>query len=663
MTDVQKELQKLKTLINQRPATAIFSNKSNESDKIAHGDAEFFINDMSKKFVFTRSRVKNPVMIDAETKSLENLEYINGTKVEEITEQVEAIMELKETVSKHDGRITVLEDNYTKTDERLTNCENKNTEQDSRLTNCESKNTEQDQRITVLEQTSMCSDSEKIIADFRIGAKQIISRESEWGAGYGLLNIGFYTDGLYDDDLNGKGLWIQTAYTLADDNTFENAGPYKYEAKFKVPRTMNTGEIIEVAKNVYFARASKNCYKFEWHYVPFSGTEYLAIITEASVYGYIEGHTHDNLHLLKNLTVDGEISAGNLHFYGNITCENNATFKMVHTNADAYGPVADIGFLRICNSKKSDNEAENWVYIRHTSNNGKDLMRFKTDVVDSCVNFKSISFETNNYIKFTNDTVSNDYAYIQLKGTASNAGELEIATCDDATEPIYVRQYTGNRATLKRTLTLLDGSGNTSIPGALSIKGAGSIGGDCSIGGELSTGGVITCRWVVLRDELGNENKKLYVFANSGKLYVKNPAISKQKELWGGSQTITHITNIVGNFEIGTFCEANGNIYDGYEKINNTDCICAVKQATLLNKKIVGIISSEDEFASHGDVLVKIAPETICEVGDILCPDERGYGRVASEDELIFMMMYAIPRPKITCLETGIEGFVACFIV
>ena len=70
MTDVQKELQKLKTLINQRPATAIFSNKSNESDKIAHGDAEFFINDMSKKFVFTRSRVKNPVMIDAETKSL-----------------------------------------------------------------------------------------------------------------------------------------------------------------------------------------------------------------------------------------------------------------------------------------------------------------------------------------------------------------------------------------------------------------------------------------------------------------------------------------------------------------------------------------------------------------------------------------------------------------
>ena len=106
MTDVQKELQKLKTLINQRPATAIFSNKSNESDKIAHGDAEFFINDMSKKFVFTRSRVKNPVMIDAETKSLENLEYINGTKVEDMTGSAQAINDLRKLTTKHNEQLT-----------------------------------------------------------------------------------------------------------------------------------------------------------------------------------------------------------------------------------------------------------------------------------------------------------------------------------------------------------------------------------------------------------------------------------------------------------------------------------------------------------------------------------------------------------------------------
>ena len=65
----------------------------------------------------------------------------------------------------------------------------------------------------------------------------------------------------------------------------------------------------------------------------------------------------------------------------------------------------------------------------------------------------------------------NDYARIRFAGS-SNAGSLEIATADDGSEPIYVRQYTGNFATVKRTLTLLDGSGNTSLPGSIS---AGSL--------------------------------------------------------------------------------------------------------------------------------------------------------------------------------------------
>lgn len=65
---------------------------------------------------------------------------------------------------------------------------------------------------------------------------------------------------------------------------------------------------------------------------------------------------------------------------------------------------------------------------------------------------------------------------------ATNEGALEIATGDDGTEPIYVRQYknakvTGDTysqyysGTPKRTLTLLDGNGNTSIPQALSVGG------------------------------------------------------------------------------------------------------------------------------------------------------------------------------------------------
>lgn len=60
----------------------------------------------------------------------------------------------------------------------------------------------------------------------------------------------------------------------------------------------------------------------------------------------------------------------------------------------------------------------------------------------------------------------NDYARIMVAGGANN-GVLEIATADDGTEPIYVRQYTGVFTSLVRTATLLDGSGNTYFPGSV----------------------------------------------------------------------------------------------------------------------------------------------------------------------------------------------------
>lgn len=65
----------------------------------------------------------------------------------------------------------------------------------------------------------------------------------------------------------------------------------------------------------------------------------------------------------------------------------------------------------------------------------------------------------------------NDQWRIGGAATASNAGYMEIATADDGTEPIYVRQYTGVFTTLTRTLTLLDGSGNTSTPGSITASG------------------------------------------------------------------------------------------------------------------------------------------------------------------------------------------------
>lgn len=59
----------------------------------------------------------------------------------------------------------------------------------------------------------------------------------------------------------------------------------------------------------------------------------------------------------------------------------------------------------------------------------------------------------------------NDFWRVAGGATSADSGYLELATGDGANEPIYVRQYTGKFATIKRTVTLLDGSGNTSFPG------------------------------------------------------------------------------------------------------------------------------------------------------------------------------------------------------
>lgn len=66
---------------------------------------------------------------------------------------------------------------------------------------------------------------------------------------------------------------------------------------------------------------------------------------------------------------------------------------------------------------------------------------------------------------------SNDLFRIMTDDGGVDAGYAEIATADNGTEPIYVRQYSGNFSSVTRTLTLLDGSGNTTMPGSLRTYG------------------------------------------------------------------------------------------------------------------------------------------------------------------------------------------------
>lgn len=64
----------------------------------------------------------------------------------------------------------------------------------------------------------------------------------------------------------------------------------------------------------------------------------------------------------------------------------------------------------------------------------------------------------------------NDFWRVVGRASATNSGYLEIATGDDATEPIYVRQYTEVFGTLKRTFTVLDESGRSRAPELFEAK-------------------------------------------------------------------------------------------------------------------------------------------------------------------------------------------------
>lgn len=80
---------------------------------------------------------------------------------------------------------------------------------------------------------------------------------------------------------------------------------------------------------------------------------------------------------------------------------------------------------------------------------------------------------TNSADLVTGTMADNDLFRIRVGGSASNSGWVELATADDGTEPIYVRQYTGGFANVARTLTLLDDSGNSTFPGTINALSGG----------------------------------------------------------------------------------------------------------------------------------------------------------------------------------------------
>jgi len=109
-------------------------------------------------------------------------------------------------------------------------------------------------------------------------------------------------------------------------------------------------------------------------------------------------------------------------------------------------------------------------------------------------------------------TMGTNDAFRIAVGGANNAGWAEIATADDGNEPIYVRQYTGAFATITRTATILDGSGNTTFPGK--VTASGGFAGNVTGSSGSCTGNAATATKAT-QDSAGQQINKTYIKALS----------------------------------------------------------------------------------------------------------------------------------------------------
>ena len=144
----------------------------------------------------------------------------------------------------------------------------------------------------------------------------------------------------------------------------------------------------------------------------------------------------------------------------------------------------------------------------------------------------------------------NDFWRIGGGATKESAGFMEIATAENATEPIYVRQYIGVFATIKRTATLLDANGNTSFPGIVAAaKFKGALEGNAStasnaskvnghtVNADVPSGAKFTDTntWRGIQDNLTSTSTSDSLSANQGKVLkglVDGKANSSHTHTW-----------------------------------------------------------------------------------------------------------------------------------
>ena len=166
--------------------------------------------------------------------------------------------------------------------------------------------------------------------------------------------------------------------------------------------------------------------------------------------------------------------------YGAIKYTASATGNTTHTLPTTGGTILNTGTTSFTQTLTEGTEigtikingTSTKIYAPTGGGGGSDYVLKAGDTMTGDLLFAD-SGTTTRQIKFQVGT--NDYARVAAGATAANAGWMEIATADDSNEPIYVRQYSGAFATITRTATLLDASGNTSFPNKITT-GNGKIG-------------------------------------------------------------------------------------------------------------------------------------------------------------------------------------------
>lgn len=213
-------------------------------------------------------------------------------------------------------------------------------------------------------------------------------------------------------------------------------------------------------------------------FFPLGGAPYLFGTNDYNYYQYTLATTDGNVYSATKLQTPRTIFSKPFDGTDNVT--GGAKFVNICIETDNNGNDSGRG--------SEINNYNDHLYLQHASSNnliccmgggnvgigslstsGKKLYVNGDIGVSGTIYFENLSAGNERDLLYQ-QMADNDLFRIRCGGP-SNQGWVEIATADDGTEPIYVRQYTGAFSSITRTLTLLDGSGNTICPGNLLTYG------------------------------------------------------------------------------------------------------------------------------------------------------------------------------------------------